>query len=241
MNPLVALAQLAPAANPAMTDSRSEDDAFLLLRDAVRKDDIEKVDFYASRLTNYQIPSYVDYYRLRPRIRQLTEAQFRDYLARYQGSAIADRFRNDWLLELGRKRDWVVFDEQYPQFALDDDTQLKCYALMSRIAKGQNVADEARKLLLSPPGYGEACGSLIAALSQSGQFDSTTCGRRSAWPARATLLARRAASPPCWALPTPKWRRPSICLRWCWPRARARGGLIMKCIWWLSGAWRAAR
>ena len=196
MNPLVALAQLAPAANPAMTDSRSEDDAFLLLRDAVRKDDIEKVDFYASRLTNYQIPSYVDYYRLRPRIRQLTEAQFRDYLARYQGSAIADRFRNDWLHELGRKRDWVVFDEQYPQFALDDDTQLKCYALMSRIAKGQNVADEARKLLLSPPGYGEACGSLIAALSQSGQFDSDDLWAqiRLAGQSNATGPARRIAT-----------------------------------------------
>ena len=200
LNPLVVLAQSAPAAppaaNPAIADSRSEDDAFLLLRDAVRKDDIEKVDFYANRLANYQIPSYVDYYRLKPRIRQLTEAQFRDYLARYQGSAIADRFRNDWLLELGRKRDWVLFDEQYPQFALDDDTQLKCYALMSKVAKGQNVAEDARKLLLSPPGYGEACGSLIAALAQSGQFDSNDLWAqiRLAGQSNATGPARRIAT-----------------------------------------------
>src|SRR5471032_1508946 len=186
MSPLAALAQalatpaaagavpaVAPLVAPVLaTDTRSDDDAFLLLRDAARKDDIEKADFYADRLTNYQIPSYVDYYRLKPRIKQLSEVQFRDYLNRYQGSAIADRFRNDWLLELGRKRDLVVFDEQYPQFVLDDDTQLKCYALMSKVAKGQNVAADARKLLLSPPGYVEACGSLIGALAQSGQFDS---------------------------------------------------------------------
>ena len=209
MSPLAALAQalatpaaagavpaVAPLVAPVLaTDTRSDDDAFLLLRDAARKDDIEKADFYADRLTNYQIPSYVDYYRLKPRIKQLTEAQFRDYLNRYQGSAIADRFRNDWLLELGRKRDWVVFDEQYPQFVLDDDTQLKCYALMSKVAKGQNVAADARKLLLSPPGYGEACGSLIGALAQSGQFDSNDLWAqiRLAGQTNATGPARRIA------------------------------------------------
>ena len=195
LSPLAALAQAVPPATPAAPDTRSEDDAFLLLRDASRKEDMEKVDFYAGRLTNYQVPSYVDYYRLKPRIRQLTEAQFRDYLARYKGSAIADRFRNDWLLELGRQRNWVIFDEQYPQFALDDDTQLKCYALMSRLAKGQKVADEARNLLQSPPGYGEACGSLITALAQSGQFDSNDLWAqiRLAGQSNATGPARRIA------------------------------------------------
>ena len=194
-SPLAAFAQAATPVNPAVPDTRSEDDAFLLLRDAARKDDLEKVDFYAGRLANYQVPSYVDYYRLKPRIRQLSEAQFRDYLARYKGSAIADRFRNDWLLELGRQRNWVIFDEQYPQFALDDDTQLKCYALMSRVAKGQKVADEARNLLLSPPGYGEACGSLITALAQSGQFDSNDLWAqiRLAGQSNATGPARRIA------------------------------------------------
>ena len=195
LSPLAALAQVSATVSPAAPDTRSEDDAFLLLRDAARKDDVEKADFYAGRLTNYQIPSYVDYYRLKPRIKLLTEAQFRDYLNRYKGSAIADRFRNDWLLELGRKRDWVVFDEQYPQFALDDDTQLKCYALMSRAAKGQNVASEARNLLVSPPGYGEACGSLIAALAQNGQFDTNDLWAqiRLAGQTNATGPARRIA------------------------------------------------
>lgn len=195
LSPLAALAQVSTTVSPAAPDTRSEDDAFLLLRDAARKDDVEKADFYAGRLTNYQIPSYVDYYRLKPRIKLLTEAQFRDYLNRYKGSAIADRFRNDWLLELGRKRDWVVFDEQYPQFALDDDTQLKCYALMSRAAKGQNVASEARNLLVSPPGYGEACGSLIAVLAQNGQFDTNDLWAqiRLAGQTNATGPARRIA------------------------------------------------
>src|SRR5450830_1897042 len=49
-------------------------------------------------LARYVIASYVDYYRLKPRVRDFTApvAEIRDFLTRYEGSAIADRLRNDW-------------------------------------------------------------------------------------------------------------------------------------------------
>jgi soluble lytic murein transglycosylase len=158
-----------PAPRPA-TAFASDDDAFLALRDAARNGDIGRTSELAARLGNYAIPSYVDYFQLRPRITMAPEQEIRDYLARYDGQAIADRLRNDWLLELGRARNWPLFDEQYPQFVLKDDTQLKCYALMSKAAKGQNVANEARAVLVAPQNYGEACPALITTLAQAGQF-----------------------------------------------------------------------
>ncbi|MYN42645.1 transglycosylase SLT domain-containing protein [Duganella sp. FT109W] len=157
-------------ADDTSADSRREDDSFLLLRDAVRQDDASKADFYAARLTNYSIPSYVDYYRLKSHLKDAAPAEIRNFFQRYQGQAIVDRLRNDWLLELGRKRDWATFDEQYPLFVLDDDTQVKCYALISRALKGQKVADDARALLTAPSVYGQPCADLIATLYQSGQF-----------------------------------------------------------------------
>ncbi|WP_343730597.1 transglycosylase SLT domain-containing protein [Duganella sp.] len=153
-------------------DSRRDDDSFLLLRDAVRQDDASKADFYAARLTNYSIPSYVDYYRLKSRLKDVPQSEIRDFFQRYDGQAIVDRLRNDWLLDLGRKRDWATFDEQYPLFVLNDDTQVKCYALTSRALKGQKVADEARALLTAPSVYGEPCAGLIATLYQNGQFST---------------------------------------------------------------------
>ncbi|KRB87904.1 lytic transglycosylase domain-containing protein [Noviherbaspirillum sp. Root189] len=159
----------APAPRPA-ANFASDDDAFLALRDAARNGDIGRTGELAARLGNYAIPSYVDYFQLRPRITIASEQEIRDYLARYDGQAIADRLRNDWLLELGRARNWTLFDEQYPQFVLNDDTQLKCYALMSKAAKGQNVAKEARAVLVAPQNYGEACPALITSLAQAGQF-----------------------------------------------------------------------
>jgi soluble lytic murein transglycosylase len=153
-------------------DSRREDDSFLLLRDAVRQDDASKAEFYAARLTNYSIPSYVDYYRLKSRLKDAAPSEIRDFFKRYEGQAIVDRLRNDWLLELGRKRDWATFDEQLPLFVLNDDTQVKCYALTSRALRGLKVADEARALLTAPNGYGQPCADLIATLFQNGQFNT---------------------------------------------------------------------
>lgn len=165
---------LVPAAHAGrgIPSFASDDDAFAALREAARNNDAQRATDIAARLPNYAIPSYVDYFRLKPRIANAPEQEIRDFLARYDGQAIADRLRNDWLIELGRARNWTVFDEQYPQFVLNDDLQVKCYALMSRVLKGQNVADEARALLTQPQNYGEACGTLIVMLAQAGQFNA---------------------------------------------------------------------
>ena len=194
--PCSAAAQTAIEAPAPDAAARADDDLFLLLREAARQDDAVAAAGYAARLPNYAIASYVDYYRLKPRLRTAASAEIRDFLQRYQGSAIADRMRNDWLLELGRNRDWLNFDQQYPLFVLDDDTQVKCYGLMSRALRGEKVAVEARALLVNPPGYGDACASLVATLAQAGQFDANDllAQLRLAGEQHATGPARRAAS-----------------------------------------------
>ncbi|PIL38550.1 lytic transglycosylase, partial [Massilia psychrophila] len=189
---------IAPAPQPAVAPdaaARAADDLFLLLREAARQDDAAGAASYAARLPNHAIASYVDYYRLKPRLRSASGDEIRDFLQHHQGSAIADRMRNDWLLELGRNRDWLNFDQQYPLFVLDDDIQVKCYGLMSRAVRGENVAGDARALLVNPPGYGDACASLIATLAQAGQFDANDllAQLRLAGEQHATGPARRAA------------------------------------------------
>ncbi|CAH0213198.1 Soluble lytic murein transglycosylase [Massilia sp. Bi118] len=170
--PASAAATAPAAAVPqALTDAAREQDAlFLQLREAARQNDAAKAAELAGRLPGYAIPSYVDYYRLKPRLKDATNEEVLDFLKRYEGSAIADRLRNDWLLELGRKRDWANFDRELPLFVKNDDYQVRCYALLSRAVKGQNVASDARALLDNPPMYGEACAALVAQLAQSGQF-----------------------------------------------------------------------
>jgi soluble lytic murein transglycosylase len=168
--PAPAAPVVAPVSAAQSEAMREQDELFAQLRNAARKNDAEKAAELAARLPNYAIPSYVDYYRLKPRLRDASNEEIQDFLKRYDGSAIADRLRNDWLLELGRKRDWSDFDRELPLFVKNDDYQVKCYALLSRASKGQNVAAEARLLLDNPPQYGEACAALVNQLVQSGQF-----------------------------------------------------------------------
>ena len=161
----LAILPLAHAADDA-------DEIFAELREAAKKDNASKAAELANRLKDYAIPSYVEYFRLKPAIGTVSASEINSFLSRYAGSAIADRLRNDWLLELGRKRNWLAFDRQYPQFVLKDDLQLKCYALMSAATKGQNVADEARELLTMPKKYGEGCEALVVALAKNKQFSA---------------------------------------------------------------------
>ena len=166
------LCQAQVPATPAITDPHPDDDTFVTLREASRLNDLARVAAAAARLQQYPLDSYVAYYRLKPRLASTPPDEIRAFLARYQGTAIADRLRNDWLLELGRARDWANFDQQLPLFVLNDDTQVRCYGLMSRVARGERVTDEARAALVNPPSYGDACNGLLVALAQAGQFDT---------------------------------------------------------------------
>jgi soluble lytic murein transglycosylase len=162
----------AAQAQKRLSPDASPDDIFLALRQAAASDNGALAQDLAGRLSGYDLPSYVDYYRLKPRVRDYSasEQEIRDFMARYDGQALVDRLRNDWLLALGKTGNWTLFDEQYPKFILDDDVQVKCFALNSRALKGANVADEARALLVSPKDYGQGCSDLIATLAQNGQF-----------------------------------------------------------------------
>ncbi|MGH8855123.1 MAG: lytic transglycosylase domain-containing protein, partial [Telluria sp.] len=186
----------AQAVAPEPADARADDDSFLLLREAARQNDAARVYALASRLPNYVLASYVDYYRLKPRLREASGEEIRALLQRHEGTAVAEQLRTEWLIELGRQRDWLGFEREAGQLARGDNLQVRCYALLARASRGEQVAPEARALLSNPPGYGEACAALIAQLAQSGQFSEDALLRqlRLAGEADATGPARRLAA-----------------------------------------------
>lgn len=182
-------------AGPDLSTTTAQDDTFLQLRDAVRKQESARIERLAGNLTNYPAPSYVAYYRLKSRIETASEPEILGFIERYKDSAIADRLRNDWLLVLAKKGQWTTFDREYPLFQLKDDFQLKCYALISKASQGHDVADEASKLLDVTRKNNEGCFSLIATLKQNGQFkdDDLWFQVRTAGEAGAAAFVKRLA------------------------------------------------
>jgi soluble lytic murein transglycosylase len=167
------------AVRPAPLSQLSGDDQiFVQLREAARNNDPARAAQLAGMIPNYPAPSYVEYFQIKPQLFDgagharvdAPDEPVLSFLQRYDGQAIADRLRNDYLLVLGARHDWRNFDLQYPRFVLNDDTQVKCYALESRLSRGENVADAARALLVEPKWYGDGCVDLISALASSQQF-----------------------------------------------------------------------
>ncbi|KQR74779.1 lytic transglycosylase [Burkholderia sp. Leaf177] len=171
----------ASAVRPPADYSLSQDDrTFIQLREAARANDAGRAMQLAAQIPNYPAPGYVEYFTLKP---QLFDSQGHaridapdepvlSFLQRYDGQAIADRMRNDYLVVLGARHDWRNFLDQYQRFVLNDDTQVKCYALEARASRGENVADAARALLVDPKWYGDGCVDLINGLAVSQQFTS---------------------------------------------------------------------
>jgi len=154
------------------------DKTFIELRDAARKNDIQRTQQLSGSLSNYPYLDYVRYFQLKPqmfdkgneaRADSSVDDEVRAFISTYDGSAIADRMRNDWLLVLGKRKDWNEFDREYPKFVLDDDANVKCYSLQSRLSKNEDpkaIGQEALKIMIDPRQFGSACQELVPALVQ---------------------------------------------------------------------------
>ncbi len=165
------------AAPAEITDT---DRMFIDLREAARKNDVFRTQQLSSNLVNYPFDDYVAYFRIKPQLFDSAggarndygaDAQVVAFLNQYQGTALADRMRNDWLLVLGKRRDWARFDVEYAKFVLDDDTQVKCYSLLSKLSQGENptkLAIDSRAVLLDPSYFGQACQELVPSLVAAG-------------------------------------------------------------------------
>jgi soluble lytic murein transglycosylase len=156
------------------------DRMFIDLRDAAKKNDVFRAQQLASNLAGYPFDDYVAYFQIKPQLYDSSgnargdfaaDAQVLAFLKQYQGTALADRMRNDWLLVLGKRKDWARFDAEYAKFVLDDDTQVKCYFLLSKLSQGENptkLAIDSRSVLLDPSYFGQACQELVPSLVAAG-------------------------------------------------------------------------
>ena len=194
--PAVPLAPATPGLPPQTIDARADDDNFMLLREAARQNDGARANAIASRISpQYLLAPYVDYYRLKPRLREAIQDEVLQVLRRHEGTAVADRLRNDWLIELGRRGEFTTFAREIGVLGASGDLQVRCYALQARASRGEAVAQEARALLTNPANFGDACAALIADLSRSGQFNQADLLRllRLAGETNASGPARRTA------------------------------------------------
>ena len=101
------------------------------------------------QVRGHALEPWAAYWELRARLSEASAQEVQDFMARYAGSYQEDRLRNDWLLLLGQRRDWAGFAAEYPNYRMNDDREVRCYALLVDHLKNPTLdarlSDEVRK------------------------------------------------------------------------------------------------
>lgn len=125
-------------------DSRA-DAAMVEMRDAYSHRDSEKVISLLPSVRGHVLEPLALYWATKPQLETAAPSTIRSALSRMAGSYWEDRLRNDWLLQLGKNRDWANFEAELPRFRMNDDRQVQCYGLMLDAAARRQPAGEAAR------------------------------------------------------------------------------------------------
>src|SRR6476646_680188 len=95
------------------------------------------------KVQGHPLEVWVAYWELRSRLDTAQPSELQDFFTKYAGTYQEDRLRNDWLLLLGQRRDWAAFAAEYPKFRMNDDREVRCYALVAASIAGGPYSQQA--------------------------------------------------------------------------------------------------
>ena len=161
------LALLAPAAAqntaaPLAQSSNAAGDTLIVeMNKAFRRGDKARLAQLLPQAQGHTLEAWAAYWELRARLDEASPQEVQGFFTRYAGTYQEDRLRNDWLLLLGQRRDWAAFAAEYPNFRMNDDREVRCYALLIEHLKNPaldaRLAQEVRKNWLAQREADDGC------------------------------------------------------------------------------------
>jgi soluble lytic murein transglycosylase len=145
------------------------DDTIVEAREALRAKNKARLVDLRDRVVaaRHPLAAWVDYWELGSRLTDAQQPELDAFYARWRGSYVEDRLRNDWLLELGRRRDWVNFSRDHAQYRMNDDRDVACYVLLTRHLAGQDVKAPALAAWYAQRDQDEGCQLLASTLAEA--------------------------------------------------------------------------
>ncbi len=137
-----------------------DDDVILEMNQAFKRGDRKRLSALLPQTQNNVLAPWAAYWELSTRLDTASTQETQDFLNRFAGTYQEDRLRNDWLLQLGRQRDWATFAAEYPKYRMNDDKAVRCYALLSEANTGNassNTAAEIQSLWLAQKEADDGC------------------------------------------------------------------------------------
>ncbi|MGZ5130960.1 MAG: transglycosylase SLT domain-containing protein [Caldimonas sp.] len=174
---------------PAPVRAQDPNATVLDAREAFRKRDRSRLAALRAQAMAEANPlaMWVEYWELSNRLGEAQQAELSAFAERWSGSYVEDRLRNDWLLELGRRRDWADFVLEFPRFRMNDDREVTCYSLVVEQLAGHDVKAAGAAAWQAQKDADDGCALLATTL-----FDARQLGTAEVWKkVRLSLEANR--------------------------------------------------
>lgn len=154
---------------PALIQPPAGSEAIVEAREALRRKDRQRLAAAraAALASGHPLAMWADYWELSSRLADATQPEVDAFYARWINTYVEDRLRNDWLLELGLRRDWAAFATNLPRYRMNDDREVACYALYTRHLTGQDVRDAARAAWFAQRDADDGCAYMASALVEA--------------------------------------------------------------------------
>jgi soluble lytic murein transglycosylase len=152
-------------------DTAAGDAVVLDMADAHRKADRKRLGSLLPQLRGHPLEPWGIYWEQRARLDESSVAQVQATLQRLAGTYQEDRLRNDWLHQLGLRREWATFNTEYPKFRMQDDRSVRCYALMSEFNSGNtDVAGQVQEFWLAQRDAEDGCAAAAEQQLKAGRL-----------------------------------------------------------------------
>ena len=177
---LAALALTTALGAAAQVPARGTEDLLKSAREAFTKRDRARLASLKAQALEQRDPlaPWVDYWELGNRLAEVRADEVEAFYARWPGSYVEDRLRNDWLLETGRRRDWAAFAKDRPRFRMNDDREVVCYDLVQQHLSGKDVVAAARRAWIAQRDPGDGCLLLAQTLYDAKAFSANDVWRQ---------------------------------------------------------------
>ena len=157
---LVGATLVVPAAPAhAQNQDASRADATVLdMAQAYKQRDRKRLGALLGQVRGHPLEAWAAYWDLSARLDDASSTEIRDFLNRYSGTYQEDRLRAEWLLQLGRNRDWIAFNRELSLYRMNDDRSVRCYALLAEhLSSGVDNTAQVKDLWLGLKEADEGC------------------------------------------------------------------------------------
>ena len=169
---------LSPALGQTNAPNKA-DELILEMNQAFKKNDKAQLSRLLPKAKGHALEPWAAYWELRVRLDQASDLEIQQFLTQYAGTYAEDRLRNDWLLQLGRHRDWANFAKEYPRFRMNDDKEVRCYALSTNaLISKPETATELKRLWYSFRDTEDGCTNTAEKLHELKKIESLDLWRK---------------------------------------------------------------